>query len=86
MDVIRDTNTLLGRCWFPLPLMNHDEDFNSARFRAAEMASFNGHGAAGDIARLFATSGGGGALDGTPLLSQASSSPITCPTIMGSSR
>jgi CubicO group peptidase (beta-lactamase class C family) len=71
MDVFRDPNTLLGRCWIPLPLIDYEEDFNTELFRASEMASFNGHGTARGVARLFALIASGGALDGVRLLSEA---------------
>jgi CubicO group peptidase (beta-lactamase class C family) len=70
MDVIRDPATLLGRCWVPLPLGDHEEDFNTERFRATEMASFNGHGTARGVARLFAAIACGGELDSVRLLSR----------------
>jgi CubicO group peptidase (beta-lactamase class C family) len=59
MDVIRDRNTLLGKCWIPLPLIDQSEDFNTALYRSAEMASFNGHGTARGVARLFSALAGG---------------------------
>ena len=31
MDTVRDPATLLGRCWIPLPLIGHEEDFNTER-------------------------------------------------------
>ncbi|NOT57061.1 MAG: beta-lactamase family protein [Deltaproteobacteria bacterium] len=70
MDVFRDPRTLLGRCWIPLPLIDYEEDFNTERFRASEMASFNGHGTARGVAHLFALMASGGALNGVRLLSQ----------------
>jgi CubicO group peptidase (beta-lactamase class C family) len=71
MDTIRDPETLLGRCWIPLPLIDDVEDFNSARFRSAEMASFNGHGTAKGVAKLFSALACGGKFGGARLLSQA---------------
>ena len=71
MDAIRDTNTLLGKCWVPLPLQDHEEDFNSELYRAAEMPSFNGQGVARGVARLFCILACGGELEGARLLSQA---------------
>lgn len=69
MNLIRDTDTLLGKCWVPLPLRDHGEDFNSERYRAAEMPSFNGHGTTRSVARLFCALACGGTLDGVRLLS-----------------
>ncbi len=71
MDAIRDTNALLGKCWVPLPLQDHEEDFNSELYRAAEMPSFNGQGVARGVARLFCLLACGGELEGTRLLSRA---------------
>ena len=71
MEAIRDPNTLLGRCWIPLPLREHEEDFNSELYRAAEMPSFNGQGTARGVARLFGALARGGELDGVRLVSQA---------------
>jgi CubicO group peptidase (beta-lactamase class C family) len=70
MDAIRDTDTLLGKCWVPLPLRDHEEDFNSESYRACEMPSFNGHGTARAVARLFCVLACGGALDSVRLLSK----------------
>jgi CubicO group peptidase (beta-lactamase class C family) len=70
MDAIRDPNTLLGKCWIPLPLKDHEEDFNSELYRASEMPSFNGHGTARSVARLFCALACGGDLDGVRLISQ----------------
>jgi hypothetical protein len=55
----------------PLPLIDHEEDFNTEQYRATEMASFNGHGTARGVARLFAALACGGKLDGVRLLSQS---------------
>ena len=71
MDIIRDPTTLLGQCWIPLPLIDRQEDFNTEQYRAAEMASFNGHATARGVARLFATLACGGKLDSVRLLSPA---------------
>jgi CubicO group peptidase (beta-lactamase class C family) len=71
MDTIRDSTTLIGRCWMPLPLIDREEDFNTEQYRATEMASFNGHGTARGVARLFAALARGGKLDGVRLLSQS---------------
>jgi CubicO group peptidase (beta-lactamase class C family) len=71
MDLIRDPNTLLGKCWIPLPLVDHEEDFNSEQYRAAEMASFNGHGTTRGVARLFSVLASGGKFGSTQLLSPA---------------
>jgi len=70
MDVIRDPQTLLGKCWIPLPLTDYEEDFNSALYRATEMPSFNGHGTARGVARLFGALARGGEIDGVRLISQ----------------
>jgi hypothetical protein len=71
MDTIRDPAMLVGQCWIPLPLIDHEEDFNSEQYRAAEMASFNGRATARGVARRFAVLACGGELDGVRLLSQA---------------
>jgi CubicO group peptidase (beta-lactamase class C family) len=60
---------LFGKCWIPLPLIDHEEDFNSKQYRAAEMASFNGHGTVRGVARLFSALARGGKLEGKQLLS-----------------
>ena len=70
MDMIRNPQTLLGKCWIPLPLTDYEEDFNSALFRATEMPSFNGHGTARSVARLFGALARGGEIDGVQLISQ----------------
>jgi len=71
MDTIRDPKTLLGKCWIPLPLIDHEEDFNSELYRAAEMASFNGHGTARGMAKLFSALACGGNFGGAQLISEA---------------
>ena len=45
------------------------EDFNTGRFRSAEIPSINGIGAARSVARLFDGLAAGGVLDGRRLLS-----------------
>jgi CubicO group peptidase (beta-lactamase class C family) len=55
LGAIRDPTTLIGRCWQALPLASGQEDFNSAPCRAAEMPSFNGHGTARALAKLYST-------------------------------
>lgn len=67
---ITDPETLIGRCWSSLPLGPGEEDFNSARFRGAEMPAFNCHGTARGLARLFGLLANGGARDGERLLSE----------------
>jgi CubicO group peptidase (beta-lactamase class C family) len=52
-----------------LPLLDHEGDFNSDQYRAAEMASFNGHGTTLGVARLFSGLASGGKLGGVQLLS-----------------
>lgn len=71
MDIIRDPTMLLGKCWIPLPLIDHEGDFNGQQYRAAEMASFNGHGTTRGVARLFSALASGGKLGGAQLLSPA---------------
>lgn len=63
-----DTKGLLARGWAQLPL---SEDFNSPRWRRAEVPSANGHGAARAIARLYGCLAQGGATDGIRILSSA---------------
>lgn len=63
-----DTKSLLARGWAQLPLR---EDFNSPRWRRAEVPSANGHGTARAIARLYGCLAQGGAIDGIRLLSSA---------------
>ena len=70
MDVIDDPQTLLGKCWIPLPLTDYEENFNSTLYGATEIPSFNGHGTARDVACLFGTLARGGEIDGVRLLSQ----------------
>ena len=60
-----DTKSLLARGWAQLPLR---EDFNSPRWRRAEVPSANGHGAARAIARLYGCLAHGGEIDGIRLL------------------
>jgi CubicO group peptidase (beta-lactamase class C family) len=62
-----DRSTLLGRGWYPIA---DDEDFNSTRWRSAEIPSANGHGNARSIARLYGVLACGGTLDGIRLISQ----------------
>lgn len=52
------------RAWKALP---EEEDFNSARFRAAEIPSINGHGTARAVARIYGALAMGGSLDGVTL-------------------
>ncbi len=54
---IADPETMMGRFWAPLGYGPGGEDFNSERCRAAVMPSFNCHGTARDVARLFARLG-----------------------------
>ena len=54
LEAITDSDSLIGRCWAPLPLGPGEEDFNTERFRAAEMPAFNCHGSARGVARLYA--------------------------------
>ena len=70
MDVIGDPQTLLGKCWIPLPLTDYEENFNSTLYGATEMPSFNGHGTARDVACLFGTLARGGEIDSVRLISQ----------------
>jgi CubicO group peptidase (beta-lactamase class C family) len=60
-----DTKSLLARGWAQLPLR---EDFNSPRWRRAEVPSANGHGAARAIGRLYACLAQGGEIDGVRLI------------------
>ena len=53
LGAIRDSTTLIGRCWQALPLASGEEDFNSVRCREALMPSFNGHGTARALAKLY---------------------------------
>lgn len=69
ITAICDPETLIGRCWAALPLGPGEEDFNSSRFRSAQMPSFNGHATVRSLARLFAALANGGEIDGTRLLS-----------------
>jgi len=55
---------LLARAMAPID----PADFNSERFRAAEIPSINGIGTARGVARLFGALAGGGHLDGVRLL------------------
>ncbi|MYE01693.1 MAG: beta-lactamase family protein, partial [Alphaproteobacteria bacterium] len=60
-----DPDSLMVRAMAQVPA----EDFNTARFRAAEIPSINGIGAARGVARLFDGLAAGGVLDGRRLLS-----------------
>ena len=71
LQSLTDPETLIGRCWSSLPLGPGEEDFNSTRFRAAEMPAFNCHGSAHGIARLFGVLANEGQLDGNCVLSPA---------------
>ncbi|MGK0171173.1 MAG: CubicO group peptidase (beta-lactamase class C family) [Gammaproteobacteria bacterium] len=55
LEAIQDPETLIGRCWAALPLGPGEEDFNSSRCRAAQMPSFNGHGTARGLAKLYSS-------------------------------
>ncbi len=68
---ITDPETLIGRCWSPLPLGPGEEDFNSAAFRAAEMPVFNCHATARGVAALFGLLANGGERAGKRLWSEA---------------
>lgn len=57
-------DSLAYRAWKALPA---DEDFNSLRFRTAEIPSINGHGTARGVARIYAALSLGGTLDGVTL-------------------
>lgn len=70
MNAIRDPNVLMGQCWIPLPLCDHEEDFNSALYRSTEMPSFNGQGTARGVARLFCALAQGGEIDRVRILSK----------------
>ena len=52
------------RAWKPLP---PEEDFNSERFRAAEIPSINGHGTARAVAKIYGAVAMGGTLAGVTL-------------------
>ena len=54
----------------------NEENFNTEQYRATEMASFNGHGTARGVARLFAALACGGKLDGVRLLSQTMTAEV----------
>ena len=57
-------DSIAYRAWKPLP---PEEDFNSERFRAAEIPSINGHGTARAVARIYGALAMGGSLDGVTL-------------------
>ena len=57
-------DSLAYRAWKALP---PEEDFNSARFRAAEIPSINGHGTARAVASIYGALAMGGSLDGVTL-------------------
>jgi CubicO group peptidase (beta-lactamase class C family) len=67
---LTDPDTLLGRCWVPLPY-GDEEDFNTARCRTAEMPAFNGHGTARAVAAIYGALAGAPLPDGTRLLDEA---------------
>ncbi len=60
-----DPDSLMCRAMAQVP----PEDFNTERFRAAEIPSINGIGTARGVAKLFDSLAGGGVLDGRRLLS-----------------
>ena len=60
-----DPDSLMARAMAQVP----PEDFNTERFRTAEIPSINGIGAARGVARLFDGLAAGGVLDGRRLLS-----------------
>ncbi len=59
-----DPDSLMCRAMAQVP----PEDFNTERFRAAEIPSINGIGTARGVAKLFDGLAGGGVLDGSRLL------------------
>ena len=61
--------SLAYRAWKALPA---DEDFNSLRFRTAEIPSINGHGTARGVARIYGALALGGSLEGVTLARPAS--------------
>ncbi|MCC6474865.1 MAG: beta-lactamase family protein [Burkholderiales bacterium] len=65
-SVIREAKGKDGVFWQPL---SPDEDFNSPRWRAAEIPSANGHGNARAVARLYGAIARGGTLEGVKLMS-----------------
>ncbi|MBM3504446.1 MAG: beta-lactamase family protein [Alphaproteobacteria bacterium] len=58
-------DSLEARMWRPLPA---SEDFNSRRFRQAEIPAFNGHGTARGVATIYGALARGGELGGIRLL------------------
>lgn len=60
---------LLKYAWSELP---EDEDFNSDRWRKAQVPGANGHGNARSVSRLYAALSMGGTLDGFRLLTERS--------------
>jgi CubicO group peptidase (beta-lactamase class C family) len=66
-------DTLEARMWRPLPA---EEDFNSERFRRAEIPAFNGHGTARGVATIYGALARGGELHGVRLLRGESLAPF----------
>ena len=73
-------DSLAYRAWKALPA---DEDFNSLRFRTAEIPSMNGHGTARGVARIYAALALGGTLDGVTLARPSSFSTLAAEQASG---
>ncbi len=63
-----NSDSLIGKAWAQLPI---EEDFNSERWRRAEIPSANGHGTASAIAKLYGILAIGGTIDGKKLIDRA---------------
>lgn len=73
-------DSLAFRAWKGLPA---DEDFNSLRFRTAEIPSMNGHGTARGVARIYGALALGGTLDGVTLARASSFSTLAAEQASG---
>lgn len=68
-EAAKNPDSWQGRAWCQL---EEDEDFNSRKWRTAEISSANGHGNARAIARLFAALVNGGEFEGVRILAPQS--------------
>lgn len=74
LRALKAPDTPEGVFWAEL---DESEDFNSRRWRMAEIPSANGHGNARSVARLYACMANGGELDGVRLMSAAGVTRMT---------
>ena len=70
---VADPQSVEARMWRPLP---GSENYNSERWRSAEIPSVNGHGTARGVARIYGALANGGSIDGVNLISMKALAPF----------